>query len=107
LNFAYRSERLHTPIPNRDNNDFPIVQYANDTIIILQADVDELSILKDLLEEYSAFIGLKVNYHKSSLIPINMLQEEANVLASLILVAILLKCPSIILVCLWVPPSLQ
>jgi hypothetical protein len=38
--------------------------------------------LKDVLEEYTAFTGLKVNYHKSSLVPINISQEEAEILST-------------------------
>jgi hypothetical protein len=58
------------------------VQYADDTIIVLPADPNQLQILKRILEEYTAFTGLKVNYHKSSLVPINMDEQETNCLAS-------------------------
>jgi hypothetical protein len=82
VNYAFREGRLKAPIPNRGSNDYPIVQYADDTIIMLPAEADQLQVLKELLQEYSDFTGLKVNYHKSSLIPINISQAEAEVLSS-------------------------
>jgi hypothetical protein len=51
---------------------FPIIQYADDTIVVLPADVDQLRVFKGILEQYAAFTVLRVNYHKSSLIPINL-----------------------------------
>jgi hypothetical protein len=57
---------------------FPIIQYADDTIIGLPADPAQLQVFKGILEQYAAFTGLKANYHKSSLIPINLSQEEAE-----------------------------
>jgi hypothetical protein len=35
-------------------------------------------VLKEILEQYAAFTGLKVNFHKSSRSPINLFQEEAE-----------------------------
>jgi hypothetical protein len=49
---------------------------------MLPAEADQLQVLKDVLEEYTAFTGLKVNYHKSSLVPINISQEEAEILST-------------------------
>jgi hypothetical protein len=61
--------------------DYPIIQYADDTIIVLPADLEQLIAFKRILDQYAAFTGLKVNYHKSSMIPINLSEEEARVLA--------------------------
>jgi hypothetical protein len=84
INYSFGNGRLNYPIPNRGSNDFPVVQYVDDTIITLQAELDQLNILKDILEEYTAFTGLKVNFYKSSLVPINLQQEESEDLANLI-----------------------
>jgi hypothetical protein len=105
VNQAFRDGRLRAPIPNRGSNDFPIVQYADDTIIVLQADNDQLMVLKEILDEFSAFTGLKVNFHKSSMIPINVSQQETTNL--LILDVSLLQCLSLILDYLWVLQDLQ
>jgi hypothetical protein len=82
VNNAYRAGRLQAPIPNRGSNDYPIVQYADDTIIMLPAEAEQLQVLKEVLKEYTDFTGLKVNYHKSSLIPINISQVEAETLST-------------------------
>jgi hypothetical protein len=82
VNYDFREGRLKVPIPNRGSNDYPIVQYADDTIIMLPAEAGQLQVLKGLLEEYTAFTRLKVNYHKSSLIPINISQIEAEALST-------------------------
>ena len=81
VNVALQEGRLRTPIPGRGSPDFPIVQYADDTIIVMQADAVQLQGLKEILDNYSKFTGLKINYHKSSLIPININQEEASTLS--------------------------
>jgi retron-type reverse transcriptase len=79
VNTAYHNGLLSLPIPV--GSDFPIIQYADDTIIVLPADPVQLQVFKGILEQYAAFTRLKVNYHKSSLIPINLSQEESKILA--------------------------
>jgi hypothetical protein len=68
------------PIPHASNN-FPIVQYADDTILILKADRDQLLYLKALLQTFSESTGLRVNYHKSSMIPLNVPDDKMQDLA--------------------------
>jgi hypothetical protein len=63
------------------DGDYPIVQYADDTIIVLPAEEDQLLLFKELLNKYASFVGLKVNYHKSSLVPINLSPQEAEHMA--------------------------
>jgi hypothetical protein len=60
--------------------DFPIIQYADDTLLILSADEDQLLFLKNLLIDFGNATGLKVNYDKSNLIPINITEERLQVL---------------------------
>jgi hypothetical protein len=72
---TWHQQLLSLPIPV--GNDYPIIQYADDTIIVLPADSDQLSVFKGLLDQYAAFTVLKVNYQKSSMIPINLSQDEA------------------------------
>jgi hypothetical protein len=79
VNIAYQNGLLSLPIPV--GSDFPIIQYADDTIIVLPVDPAQLRVFKDIFEQYAALPGLKVNYHKSSLIPINLTQEESENLA--------------------------
>nr|XP_051205130.1 uncharacterized protein LOC127318698 [Lolium perenne] len=79
VNIAYREGILAAPIPV--GNDFPIIQYADGTIIVLPAEKVQLDAFKSILDQYAAFTSLKVNYNKSSMIPINLTHEEAIELA--------------------------
>jgi hypothetical protein len=52
---------LNLPIP-QPSNDFPIVQYADDTILILEADAKQLFCLKAILDTFASSTGLAVNF---------------------------------------------
>jgi hypothetical protein len=62
--------------------DFPIIQYADDTLLIMSADVAQVRVLKEALSKYSLSTGLKINYGKSQLIPINVPDDLASTLAT-------------------------
>jgi hypothetical protein len=70
---------LHLPIHTGDP-DFPIVQYADDTLLILPADHIQLAALKSLLVNFTA-TRLAVNFDKSCMLPINVTDEEIQQLA--------------------------
>ena len=76
VNDLLRRGLLQLPFPSHDP-DFPIIQYADDTLVIMQADVTQVATLKDALKVFSTSTGLDINYHKSSMIPINV--EEAQI----------------------------
>jgi mannosylglycoprotein endo-beta-mannosidase len=69
---------LPLPIPGAD---FPIVQYADGTLIILEACERQLLVLKKLLHDFSRATGLRVNYSKSNIMPVNVSNERMVVLA--------------------------
>ena len=71
---------LTLPIPN--NPDFPIVQYADDTLLVMPACVTQLLALKDMLGTFVASTGLHVNYSKSQLIPLNVPESSVSGLAA-------------------------
>ena len=52
--------QLTLPIPN-NNPDFPIVQYADDTLLVLPACANQLLALNDMLGIFAASTGLHVN----------------------------------------------
>jgi hypothetical protein len=62
--------------------DYPIVQYVDDTLLILPGDAKILFNLKGLLRSFSDSIGLHVNFRKSFLVPINMSDNRASHLAN-------------------------
>ena len=69
---------ITAPVQLNSCPDFPIAQYADDTLVILNADVRELVCLKALLNSFADATGLKVNYHKSNMIPINIEEERVD-----------------------------
>lgn len=81
VNKAAKRNLLKAPIP-QVSGDFPIVQYTNDTLLILQADAAQLFFLKALLQSFEQSLGLKVNYRKSQMMPINLEQSKIQILAS-------------------------
>lgn len=68
---------MRHPIDDNFLGDFPIVQYADDTLIILPGFAAQLFILKSLLRSFADSTGLHVNYDKSFLVPINMEEDRA------------------------------
>ena len=54
------------------------IQYADDTILILPADGDQLVAFRDMLHVFAASTGLRVNFAKSMMVPINVPEAEAS-----------------------------
>jgi hypothetical protein len=73
---------LKLPIPLSCGSDFPVIQYADDTILILEACPRQLFFLKAMLNSFADSTGLHVNYHKSNIYPINVLEQKMTVLAN-------------------------
>jgi hypothetical protein len=64
--------------------DFAIAQYADDILIIMHARCQQVLVMKDILEIYVISTGLKINFHKSSLIPINLSEASAHTIADIL-----------------------
>jgi hypothetical protein len=73
--------RLHRPIETHDE-DFLIIQYADDTLLIMPADRVQMSALKDVLQKFSLSTGLRINYNKSQMLAINVPGDLLELLAS-------------------------
>jgi retron-type reverse transcriptase len=82
LNDALQQGFIQCPVPVNYINDFPIIQYADDTLIILPAEIDQLTHLKLILDEFAISTGLRVNYHKSNIYPINVGTDKLHLLVS-------------------------
>ena len=80
VNKAVQHGLLRLPIPT-PSSDFPVIQYADDTLIILEASATQLFFLKGVLQSFSDSIGLKINFSKSMMVPINLKIEKLNHLA--------------------------
>jgi len=81
VNDALIKGHLKLPI-TQPSSDFPIVQYADDTLLIMEADVNQLVLLKGLLDIFALSTGLTVNYSKSSMYPINVHPDRLAILAT-------------------------
>ena len=57
---------------------FPILQYADDTMILLRGDTQQAAVIKQILDDFSNFSGLKINYHKSTFVPIGIDQQTSQ-----------------------------
>jgi hypothetical protein len=60
-----------------------VLQYADDTLIVLKADSAQVANLKLLLQQFSAMTGLHINYEKSTFVLIGLGSEEVDSLATL------------------------
>jgi hypothetical protein len=58
------------------------VQYADDTLLFLNAERGQLETLKSVLCSFSKATGLQINFHKSSMYPINVNDPDATDLAA-------------------------
>ena len=63
------------------SQDFSILQYANDTLIFMKGDANQLFFLKALLHSFAESTGLKVNYSKSMMIHVNISEERLHILS--------------------------
>jgi hypothetical protein len=81
INKAKHLNMIRLPLPNRCGQDFHIVQYADDTLLIMEACPKQLFFLKGILNTFAASTGLRVNYNKSSIYPINVNSEKLEILS--------------------------
>jgi len=77
INKGYRNGLFELPIPSYELDQYPIIQYADDTLLVMKASQKELFTLKGLLESFAQSTGLRVNYNKSCLVPLNLSDNKA------------------------------
>jgi hypothetical protein len=82
VNKANNLGLLRLPLNIGYTSDFPIIQYADDTLLIMEAYPIQLFTLKCILNTFADSTGLMVKYAKSSLYPINISQERLAHLAA-------------------------
>jgi hypothetical protein len=82
VNKAMTSGLLRLSIDVGYTNDFPIIQYVDDTLLIMEACPQQLIALKAIFNTFADSTGLKVNYSKLSMFPINLSEDILNHLAS-------------------------
>jgi len=62
----------------------PVLQYADDTLILTRGDVHSMFVLKHILDSFSAATGLAINFHKSTFVPMNMNDSTARRMADVL-----------------------
>jgi hypothetical protein len=62
----------------------PVLQYADDTLIVLQGDVEQAKCLKQILDDFACTTGLKINFSKSTFVPINLSEQEGKNIADVL-----------------------
>lgn len=82
INKAKDQGLLNPPLPLLYSSDFPILQYADDTLVIMEGCSRQLLFLKALLNSFASSTGLKINFGKSMMVPINMSSERIHHLAT-------------------------
>jgi hypothetical protein len=63
-------------------SDFPIIQYTDDTLLIMEVCPRQLIVLRAILNTFAAYTCLKINYSKSNMFSINVSQERLQHLAA-------------------------
>ena len=81
LDVASRGLLQHPIIPN---SPCPVLQYVDDTLIILKADENHLANLKSVLHDFSLATGLQINYGKSTFAPIHVDPHVAARMANML-----------------------
>jgi hypothetical protein len=81
INKAKDDGILRIPLEVGYTSDFPIVQYADDTLLIMEACPLQLVALRAILNTCSASTELKVNYSKSCIYAINISEQRLDHLA--------------------------
>lgn len=79
INKYMRLNLITAPLPVNSCPHFLIVQYADDTLVVMQADVRKLFCLKALLNTSATTTGLKVNYGKSIMVPMNIAEHRVEI----------------------------
>ena len=63
---------------------FPVLQHADDTLLIFQGTLQQAQVIKNILSAFSDFSGLQINFHKSTLVPVSVETDTAMEIAHLL-----------------------
>jgi hypothetical protein len=64
-------------IPHLVDGGLPILQYADDTILFMEQDLEKAKNLKLIFSAFEQLSGLKINFHKSRLYCFGEAQDQA------------------------------
>jgi hypothetical protein len=64
--------------PTNDGLPCEVLQYADDTLIVLKGDLQGVSLLKQIIDQFAGLSGLHINYEKSTLVPIHLDEQTIS-----------------------------
>jgi hypothetical protein len=68
--------------PLAEDTPCPVLQYADDTLILCKASPGAAACLRQVLDDFAAATGLAINFHKSCFIPMIVSTVDADAMAS-------------------------
>lgn len=83
INDVVRRQRIRQPINENNTTYFLVIQYADDTFIIMPACPLQAAQMKKILTDYADSIGFRINFQKSTIVPINTAQDLTQRIASI------------------------
>jgi len=54
----------------------PVLQYADDTLLLVRAEITDVRRLRKILNDFASASGLKINFSKSTLVPMHVPAER-------------------------------
>jgi hypothetical protein len=81
VNSALSRGFFRLPLVRGGGTDFLIIQYVDDTLLVMEACPRQLLALKSILNTFAASTGLRVNFQKSIIYLVNVEHEEMEILA--------------------------
>jgi hypothetical protein len=76
----FQRNLIQLPIDNSFGLAFPIVQYIDDTLIIMLEEARQLFTFECLLHTFAVSTGLKVNFNKCYIVPLKVVEQKVNIL---------------------------
>jgi hypothetical protein len=70
-----------------------VLQYEDDTLLILHGSIQQATYAKAILDAFTIFSGLKINYQKITIVPLHMPQQGSENVAQI------LGCPILSMPC--------
>lgn len=68
-----KSQSIRHPIV--ENTGFPVLQYADDTLLLVRGELQDVQSLRMMLDQFASATGLQINYNKSTATPIHMSED--------------------------------
>jgi hypothetical protein len=68
IEWAKLDGQIEGVVPHLVDGGLSILQYADDTILFMNHDLDKARKLKLILSAFEQFSGLKINFHKSEVL---------------------------------------